>query len=63
MRARLVGYFRSIVREVRNVSFPTKQDIELTSIVILIIVLVSMVFIGFVDFIISKLIKTLLGIM
>lgn len=59
----LVSYFRNVLKEVKNVNFPTKDDVKTTSIVIVVIVFVFSVFLGIADFFISKLIKMLLGIM
>jgi preprotein translocase SecE subunit len=56
-------YFRSVVKELGNVKFPAKDEVKLTAIAIVLILIVMMIFIGFADFIISKLIKTLLGIL
>lgn len=60
---KLINYFRNVLKEVKNITFPTKQDVEVTSLIIIVIVLIFMFFIGSTDFVISKLIKMLLGIM
>ncbi|MBR2140767.1 MAG: preprotein translocase subunit SecE [Rickettsiales bacterium] len=51
-----------MAKEVGNVTFPTKDDVKLTSLVVLILVLVFVIFISFTDFFIAKLTKILLGI-
>jgi preprotein translocase SecE subunit len=57
-----MSYFRSVIREVKSINFPTGRSVKIISFVVLVIVLISMFFIGFADFLISKLIKILLGI-
>ena len=59
----LVDYFKEIAREVKNITFPTKQDTRITSIVVVFITVLFMLFISFSDFVISRLIKILLGIL
>lgn len=59
----LVNYFRDVLKEAKNITFPTKNDVKTTSIVIMVLVLIFSIFLGSADFIISKLIKILLGIM
>ena len=59
---RLLNYFRDVIKEAKNVNFPSYKDVKITSIIILILLLLFMMFIGFSDFIISKLIKMFLGI-
>jgi preprotein translocase SecE subunit len=60
---KLVEYLKNVVRELGSVKFPTKDEVKLTTIVIVIILIIMMIFVGFADFIISKIIKTLLGIL
>jgi preprotein translocase SecE subunit len=60
---RLMEYFKSVVKELGNVKFPDKDEVKLTTVVIVLILIVMMIFIGFADFVISKLIKALLGIL
>ena len=59
----LIGYFKDVIKELKIVEFPSYVDVRLTAIIILILLCLLMVFIGFSDFFISKLIKFLLGIM
>jgi preprotein translocase subunit SecE len=56
-------YFRSVIRELGNVKFPGKEEVKLTTVVIVLILIVMVIFIGLADLVISKLIKTLLGIL
>ena len=59
---KLLNYFRSVIKELKLVVFPTKQDVYMTSVNIVIILIVSMLLMSFADFLISKLIKLLLGV-
>ena len=58
----LTSYFKDVLKEIKNIKFPTWQEVKMTSIVIVLILIVMMSFIGVADFFISKLIKMLLGI-
>jgi preprotein translocase SecE subunit len=58
-----VEYFRGVVRELKNVKFPTEQDVKATALAIAFVLAIAMLFIGTADFIISRLVKILLGIL
>lgn len=58
----LMNYFKEVFKELKNVTFPTGQDVKMTSVVIVIILIIVMIVVGFSDFLISKIIKTILGI-
>lgn len=58
----LLNYLKDVTKEVGNVKFPTKDDVKMTSLIVLILILVFVTFISFTDFFIAKLIKFLLGI-
>jgi preprotein translocase SecE subunit len=60
---RLIEYLKGVVKELGNVKFPDWPDVKLTVIVITIILIIMVIFVGVSDLIISKLIKTLLGIL
>jgi preprotein translocase SecE subunit len=59
---RLVEYFRGVAKEMKNVEFSNWQEVKFVAIVIVVIIAVMMLFVGFADFIVSKLIKALLGV-
>jgi preprotein translocase subunit SecE len=56
-------YFKGVARELGNVKFPGKEEVKLTTAVIVLILIIMVIFIGLADLVISKLIKTLLGIL
>ncbi|MDR1494968.1 MAG: preprotein translocase subunit SecE [Rickettsiales bacterium] len=60
---RLLDYFREIAREAKNITFPTRQDVKITSFVIVVLTGIFMVFISCADFVISKLIKLFFGML
>jgi preprotein translocase SecE subunit len=60
---RLKEYFRDVLKELRSVKFPGKQEVKLTAVVICVVLVIVVIFVGCADFIISRLIKTLLGIL
>jgi preprotein translocase SecE subunit len=59
----LLSYFKDIVRETRNITFPTRQDVRVTSVIIVIMIGIFMIFVSCADFVISKLVKFFFGIL
>jgi preprotein translocase SecE subunit len=59
----LVNYFRDVAREAKNIKFPTRQDVRITSVVIILLVAIFMTFVSFSDFVISRLVKFFFGIL
>ncbi len=59
----LMDYFRSVAKEVKNITFPSRQDVRVTSVVVVFMTILFMIFISCADFVISRLIKILLGIL
>ncbi|MDR2778453.1 MAG: preprotein translocase subunit SecE [Rickettsiales bacterium] len=59
----LVNYFRDVVREARNIKFPTRQDVRITSVVIVVMIAIFMMFVSTSDFVISRLIRLFFGIL
>ncbi|PIP51364.1 preprotein translocase subunit SecE [Candidatus Berkelbacteria bacterium CG_4_10_14_0_8_um_filter_35_9_33_8] len=55
----IVGYFRSVISEVKKISFPTQKQIITDSTVVLGVIIVSIVLIGLFDGTVSQLIKDL----
>jgi preprotein translocase SecE subunit len=60
---RLKEYLKCVWKELKSVKFPEKQEVKLTAVVICIVLVVVMIFVGCADFVISRLIRTLLGIL
>ncbi|MDR2760327.1 MAG: preprotein translocase subunit SecE [Rickettsiales bacterium] len=63
MRSQAVEYFRGVVRELKNVKFPTEQEVKVTALAIAFVLAIAMTFVGVADFVISRLVKNLLGIL
>ncbi|MDR3078439.1 MAG: preprotein translocase subunit SecE [Rickettsiales bacterium] len=59
---RLLDYFRDVAREAKNITFPTRQDVKITSAVIVVLIGIFMVFVSSADFVISRLVKFFFGI-
>jgi preprotein translocase SecE subunit len=59
----LLNYFRDIVREAKNITFPMSRDVKVTSVVIVIMIGIFMVFVSCADFVISKLVRFFFGIL
>ncbi|KKP88057.1 MAG: hypothetical protein UR93_C0023G0011 [Berkelbacteria bacterium GW2011_GWA2_35_9] len=55
----IVGYFQSVVSEVKKISFPTKKQVITDSTVVLGVIIVSIILIGLFDGAVSQLIKDL----
>lgn len=54
-----VGYLRSIIVEIKKISFPTRKQVITDSTVVLGAIIISILLIGLFDGAISKLIKNL----
>ncbi len=59
----LMDYFRNVAKEVKNITFPNRQDVRITSVIVVFMTIIFMLFISCADFVISRLIKILLGIL
>ncbi|MDR2077733.1 MAG: preprotein translocase subunit SecE [Rickettsiales bacterium] len=59
----LVNYLKDVAREAKNIKFPTRQDVRITSAVILVLVAIFMIFVSFSDFVISRVVKFFFGIL
>ena len=59
----LIDYFRNVAKEVKNITFPNRQDVRITSVIVVFMTIIFMLFISCADFVISRLIKILLGIL
>ena len=57
----LLSYFKDVLNEMKNVTFPSKGDVVLTSFSIFVIIMITMLFIFVTDCVISKIIKAFLG--
>jgi preprotein translocase subunit SecE len=54
---RVLGFFKEVKVEMKRVTWPSRQDTLASTAVVLITVLVGAVFLGIVDFILSRLLK------
>jgi preprotein translocase subunit SecE len=54
-------FLANVKAELKKVTWPTRKDTYASSLVVIILVLVSAVFLGGVDFILSRLVRMLLG--
>jgi preprotein translocase SecE subunit len=57
----VLDYFKDVFKEVKNITFPGKSDVVLTSFSVFVIILITMTFIFITDCVISKVIKAFLG--
>lgn len=55
----VVAYFRSIIVEIKKISFPTRKQVIADSMVVMGAIVISILLIGLFDGAISKLIKNL----
>lgn len=58
----LIQYFEDAKTELGKVSWPTRKEVKVTSIAVLILVVVMSLFLGLVDLILSKIIESILSI-
>ena len=57
----VLDYFKDVFKELKNITFPGKSDIVLTSFSVFVIIMITMTFIFITDCVISKVIKAFLG--
>jgi len=58
----MLKFFSEVIEESKKLEIPTKKDVMITSITIIIVVIISSLFIISADFIISKIIALIFGI-
>jgi len=58
----MLNFFSEVIEESKKLEIPTKKDVMITSITIIIVVIISSLFIISADFIISKIIALIFGI-
>jgi len=54
-------FFTNVKAELRKVTWPTRKDTYASSLVVIMLVLVSAVFLGGVDLVLSRLVRMILG--
>lgn len=54
-------FLADVKAEMKKVTWPTRKDTYASSLVVIILVLVSAVFLGGVDLVLSRLVRTILG--
>ena len=60
MFAKIQEFFREVKIELKKVTWPSRKETIASTVVVLITVLISAVFLGLVDFILSKIIRVFL---
>jgi preprotein translocase subunit SecE len=55
------AFFTNVKAELKKVTWPTRKDTYASSLVVIVLVLVSAVFLGGVDLILSRLVRMILG--
>lgn len=58
----LVRYFEDARTELGKISWPTRKEVKVTSIAVLILVVVMSIFLGIADIILSKIMEAILSI-
>ena len=58
----LIRYFEDARTELGKVSWPTKKEVRVTSLAVLVLVIVMSLFLGLVDIIFASVIEAILGI-
>ncbi len=61
MIAKTNEFFANVKAELKKVTWPTRKDTYASSLVVIVLVLVSAVFLGGVDLILARLIRMILG--
>jgi len=58
---RLQNYIRDVILELRKVTWPTRDELKGATVTVIIFALISMVFVGSVDFVLGYIVKLVLG--
>ena len=58
----LIRYFEDARTELGKVSWPTKKEVRVTALAVLVLVVVMSLFLGLVDIVFAKVIEAILGI-
>ncbi len=56
-----VQYLKEVRTETRKVTFPKRKDTVATTIAVIVVVIIIGIYLGFVDFVLSKLVGAVLG--
>ncbi len=56
-----IQFFRQVKQEVKKVTWPTRQEVMKTSVMVIILVAIATLFFFFVDQILGWIVKTILG--
>ncbi len=56
-----IQFFRQVKQEVKKVTWPTRQEVTKTSVMVIILVAIATLFFFFVDQILGWIVKTILG--
>ncbi len=60
MKQRIKGYLNEVRMELAKVTWPTKQQLRLTTVAVIVFMIVAGVYIGLIDVIFSKLVSLIL---
>ncbi len=58
----MLKFFNEVVEEAKKLEFPKKKEVYITTVIIMISVIISSLFILFADFVISKIITLIFGL-
>lgn len=61
MIAKVSDFLGNVKSELKKVTWPTRKDTYASSLVVIVLVLVSAVFLGGVDLVLSRLVRLILG--
>lgn len=56
-----IQFFRQVKQEVKKVTWPTRQEVMKTSVMVIVLVAIATLFFFFVDQILGWIVKTILG--
>jgi preprotein translocase subunit SecE len=61
VRQKIVNYYREVVTEMSKVSWPSRDELKRSTIVVLIVTIIFAVFIGSFDWVLSQIVQWFLG--
>lgn len=61
MKEKIIAFFEDVVKEMKKVTWPTKDNLRESTFVVVVVCIVISLFVGGVDQIVSKLLEFFLG--
>ncbi len=61
MKEKIIAFFEDVVKEMKKVTWPTKESLRESTIVVVVVCIIISLFVGAVDQVVSQLLEFFLG--